>query len=952
MAVEFGLLGEVTAHVDGRAVDPGPARQRCVLAALAVDVGRAVPVERLVERVWGPDAPRRGRTTLHTYLSRLRRALDDAAPGSVDIVLRSGGYALVVDQADPAVDLDRFRALCGRARGGGDAVALLTEALALWRGEALAGLTGQWVEAERERLRQERLAVQHDLVDARLRAGQGGELVAELSARAEQHPLDERVAAQYLLALYRGGRQADALEHYRRMRARLAEELGTDPGPALQDLHRRILAADPTLADATGRTGSAGADGPPVVPHQLPAAPGLFTGRVTELAALDRTLADAAGDGRSDASRDPSAPGATVVISAIGGAGGIGKTWLALAWAHRWAERFPDGQLFVDLRGFSPTGPPMAPDEAVRGFLDALGADPDRLPTDPDARAARYRSLVADKRMLLVLDNAATADQVVPLLPGTDSCAVVITSRNRLAGLIARHGARPLHLDVLTGAESRQLLVARLGAERVAAEEPAVADLIGLCGGFPLALGLIAARAVAEPHLPLAETVAELREFGLDALDSEDPTGSLPTVLSWSLHRLTDEQRTAFALLGIAPGPDIGLPAAVHLTGQPEARTLKDLRALEGHFLLDRRPHGRYAMHDLVRAYAATTARDHLPDPVRRSALERVVDFYLHTAHAADQLLNPHRQPIRLDPPSPGTHPAAPRDLSDALAWLDTHHHHLLAAQRTAAEHHRHHAVWQLAWSLYSFHQRRGHVHDNLAVWQAALHAAEHLSDPTTGILAHRYLGTALVWLDRNEEGTEHLHQALASARQHHDAFHQAVTHHDLSTAWERRGDDRQALEHARHALDLHRALGNPVWEARALNAVGWYAARLGDYDTARDHCQAALALFRSHHDPHGEAATQDSLGWIDHNAGHHHDRAVAHYHEALALFRALGDTYEVANTLDRLGHLHTMLGHHDQAGAAWREALQLYREQDRHPDAERVQRQLDDLDSANGRLP
>ncbi|WP_328593116.1 AfsR/SARP family transcriptional regulator [Lentzea tibetensis] len=342
MAVELGLLGEVTAHVDGRAVDLGPTRQRCVLAALAVDAGRVVPAERLVERVWGTDTPRRGRATLHSHISRLRRALPVA--DGVQIVLRSGGYALLVERADHAVDLHRFEDLCARARGADDAhaVALLTEAVALWRGEPLTGLSGQWAEAERDRLRQELLAAEYNLVDARLHAGHGQQLVAELSARAARYPLDERVAGQYLLALYRAGRSADALEHYQQLRERLVEELGADPGAPLQELHRRILAADSTLSTLPGAT----VVEPAVVPRQLPAAPPHFTGRDTDLAALTATL-DAAEQNRM------------VVISAIAGAGGVGKTWLAVHWAHRHRDQFPDGQLFVDLRGFSPDSEPM-----------------------------------------------------------------------------------------------------------------------------------------------------------------------------------------------------------------------------------------------------------------------------------------------------------------------------------------------------------------------------------------------------------------------------------------------------------------------------------------------------------------------------------------------------------------------------------------------------------------
>jgi tetratricopeptide (TPR) repeat protein len=670
------------------------------------------------------------------------------------------------------------------------------------------------------------------------------------------------------------------------------------------------------------------------VPRQLRPAPHGFVGRVEHLAALDRDAPTTASDTASGA--------AMVVISAIGGAGGIGKTWLALTWAHRNLHRFPDGQLFVDLRGFSPTEQPAHPGDVLSGFLDALGVDRDRQPTDSERRAELYRSMVADKRMLIVLDNAATTDQVIPLLPGGRYCTVVVTSRNHLRGLLARHGARPLHMDVLTDTEAHTLLATALGPGRAAANARAVAELIELCGKFPLALGLIAARVAVDPHLPIEDTVDELRVLGLDALDSEDSTASLPTVLSWSLRHLTDQQGQVFALLGIAPGPDIGLPAAVSLTGLPERETHTMLRALADVSLIDRTSGGRYAMHDLVRAYATTIADD-LPLDVRETALWRVLDFYAHTAHTADRLLHPRRDLLELDPPVPGVHPHPLPDTSAALAWFDTEHACLLAAQHTATTHHRNFIVWHLAWDLHTFHYWRGHRHDQLTVCQAA--AAIHLPDPTTRSLIHRLLGRAHTELGHHEDALDHLHQALTLAELHRDSTQQAHTHHALAWAWERRGDDRQALDHAHHCLNLCRSLDQPALEADALNVVGWCAARLGDYDTAHTHCQAALTLHRYHHDTDGEADALNSLGYIDHHSGHH-AQAIDHYRHALTLYRDHGNTYEVAHTLDAIGHPHATLGQAEQARTVWREALQLYREQGRHDNAARIQHQLDNLNT------
>ena len=491
----IGLLGEVTAHVGGQLVDLGPARQRCVLAALAVNSGRVVPLDRLAERVWTPETAPQRRGSLHTYLSRLRRILAD---DDVDIARRSGGYVLMAG----ATDLDRFRELCTRARRDADDVRaerLLTEALELWRDEALTGLDGDWVQAERDRLHQERSAAEHALTSVRLRLGQGEQLLATLSRRVALDPLDELAAAQYLLALYRAGRTADALAYYHQLREQLVAELGTDPGAALQALHRQILGADPALAGGSPTVNS----GMPV-PRQLPAAPLPFVGRDEELDRLDTAL-----------------DGAPMVITA---AAGVGKTSLALHWAHRHVDRFADGQLFVDLEGFGPTGQPMTPGVALRGFLDALGVDPGRVPVDVHAQAALFRSLVAGQRILVLLDNAASTAQVAPLLPGGKTCTVVVTSRHPLHALVTVHSGRPLLLDVLPEAHARELLSERLGPARIEAEPAAVTELIRQCGGFPLALSIVAGHVVTNPRLWLAD----LHQVALDALDREDLLSPIP----------------------------------------------------------------------------------------------------------------------------------------------------------------------------------------------------------------------------------------------------------------------------------------------------------------------------------------------------------------------------------------------------------------------------------------
>ncbi|WP_051772920.1 AfsR/SARP family transcriptional regulator [Saccharothrix sp. NRRL B-16314] len=920
--VAVGVLGNLEVRVDGASVPVGHARQKAVLAVLSIEVDRVVPPDRLIDRVWGEHAPARARSVLRTYLSNLRRALTSTG---IAITWRDTGYSLTVHP--DAVDLHRFRRLLAEARDSDDprrALALADDALALWRGEPLAELDTPWAQSAREHLHRERAAAQADRIDWALDCGLHGDLLPELPTRAAEEPLDERLAGQLMLALYRSGRQTDALKHYQRTRQRLAEELGTDPCPDLQQLHQCVLTADPALTLPPVE-----APRPVVVPRQLPAPPAPFVGRRDELDRLDTAL-------------NSSSQAATVVISALAGAGGIGKTWLALHWAHRNVDRFPDGQLFVDLRGFSLEGAPMDPVVAVRGFLEALGVDPDRIPVDPHAQAALFRSLAAGRRMLVVLDNAATTAQVTALLPGSATCTVVVTSRNRLPGLITGHGARHLPLDALLDDDARALLVDRLGTDRINAEPAAVDDLSSLCGGFPLALSIVAARAHFHPRTSLTTMAAELRDQGLDALHEGDPAASLPTVLSWSHDALTAEQARVFALLGIAPGPDISLPAAAGLTGLPPGQIRTELRRLEQASLIVHDSYGHYRMHDLIRRYAADTAQ-RLADTEKRAALRRVVDHYLHTAFTGQQLLDPHLRPIRIDPPVPDCHPLVLSDDAAALAWFDTEHACLLAAQQTAVAHGRFDAVWQLAWMLNTFHYRRAHRHDQVAAWQTGLTAARRLPDPAAEAMATRFLAQALADMGRDDEALDLLHHALAIAERAGLVAHLPNIHNSLSRLWEQRGDDRQALEYSHRALEFAHVLDDPVMEAHLLNNLGWSAARLGDYGKAREHCWTALTLHRQHGERSGEAFVLDSLGYIDHHTGRHED-AIHNYRQALMIRVGIGDAYEEANTYDALGHPYAALGQHGQARAVWQEALRLYQAQQRIKEANRVRRQLDAL--------
>jgi DNA-binding SARP family transcriptional activator/tetratricopeptide (TPR) repeat protein len=929
MAVEFRLLGDIDTRIDGSPITIGYTQLQYLLTILLIEANRIVAVDRLVDRVWcDRPVPRRPRAAVQHNVTLLRTAL---AGADVTITWRAPGYQLGVDP--DAVDLHRFRRMLDRARSAPDdehAAGELAGALALWRGEPFGGLETDWLAPQRAALHRQRLDARLDLTDLRLRRGRQAGLAAELADWVERHPLDERLAAQYLLALCHDGQQARALAHYERLRRLLADQLGVDPGPRLRELHRQILVADPTLVPPVVRPAPAGEPAAGPVPRQLPAGPRLFAGRARELARLT-----AAADERV---------GAAMVISAIGGAGGVGKTWLALRWAHEHLRRFPDGQLHVNLRGFDPAGEPVSPDAALRGFLTALGVGSSMIPSGTEAMAALYRSLVAGRRMLVLLDNARDATQVVPLLPGSPTCTVLVTSRQRLTGLVVSHGAHPVELDVLAGHEARELLTGHLGHDRIAAEPGAAEELLDRCAGLPLAISIVGARAAVQPGLALATLAGELREppRRLDALDTGDTSTSLRASLACSHRALPAEAAAVFGWLGLAPGPDIGTAAAAGLAGASTVDVRATLHRLQDAHLVQEHRSGRFRMHDLVRHYAAGVA-----DRDGRCAgvpLRRLVDHYLHTAAAAALLLDPHRQPVRPDPPVPGCRPDTVADETAAMAWLADEHANLLACQGTAAAWGWHAPVWQLAWSLDTFHWRSGHLRDARATWIAALAAAEALGDVDALTRCHQRLGNACAPLGLHAEALHHLEQALVLARGTGDRADQAHTHHILAWVWEERGDDTRALEHAEHAVRLFRAVGKPAWEANALNTAGWYHARLGHHDQARTHCVDALTLFHSHVDPQGEAATLDTLGYVAHHTGQH-DQARDYYQQALALFRDLGYVYEEANTLAHLGQAHRALGQHDQARSSLRQALRLYEAQSRATDTDRVRRELHLLD-------
>jgi len=669
----------------------------------------------------------------------------------------------------------------------------------------------------------------------------------------------------------------------------------------------------------------------PVVPRQLPPAVAHFAGRTDELAMLTDLLgAEASG---------------TVVISAVGGTAGVGKTALTVYWAHRVADRFPDGQLYVDLRGFSPGGQAVAPAEAVRRFLDALNVPPERIPVDLDAQTALYRSQLAGRRVLVVLDNARDSAQVRPLLPAASGCMVLVTSRNQLSGLVAADGAHPLDLSVLSVGEARELLARRLGAQRVAAEPNAVEEIIARCARLPLALTLVAARAAGRPRVALHMLAGELADARRrwQTLTGDDPHTDVRMVFSWSYQALTPAAARLFRLLGLHPGPDITAPAAASLAGITPDAVRPVLAELTRANLLAELTTDRYTSHDLLRGYAS-----HLADTIdtaeqRHTATGRVLDHYLHTAYPADRLLYPTRDPVPLAPPRAGITPEQLSDPAQALDWFLAQRPVLLAAVAHAAATGFDTHTWQLAWTLATFLDRRALWHDWVAVGRAAVAAAQRLADPAIQTRTFLNLAHAHLRLGHFDEAHTQLRHALDLASRSGDQTREAHTHRSLAILSERQGRPAQGLHHAQQALRLFQATGHQAGQARALNEVGWCHALLGEHQQALTHCQQALTLLQQLDHREGQADTWNSLGYAHHHLGQY-TRALTCYQRALTLYQDLGDRYQEATTLTYLGDTHYAAGSRRAARGAWQQALTILDDL-AHTDAAQVRAKLADLD-------
>ncbi|MGH3200644.1 MAG: AfsR/SARP family transcriptional regulator [Streptosporangiaceae bacterium] len=961
MVLRVGVLGPVTAWYGQEELRVGQPRQQAVLGILAMRANRVISRGELVDAVWGQDPPASAEGGIYTYVAGLRRVIEPtrSARGPGRVLVSSGaGYVLHLVPGQPdAVAFEQQVARARQLRKNGDpagAVDALEGALGLWRGIAFAGVPGPFAETERVRLGELRSGAAEERADVLLSLGRHEEVVPDLTALVADHPLRERMRGLLMIALYRGGRHAEALRVFTDGRHVLAEELGIDPGTELSRIHQQVLTCDPALnlaadpardgrqdqARGSGSPRPQAATGPrapyqPVLPlpAQLPLDAQGFSGRHDEL----RTLHDML---------PPARAAETVPVAVISGTAGVGKTALAVRFGHQVAKHFPDGQLHINLRGRDPARPPMEPIEALGLLLVSFGMPPHRLTSSTEERAALFRSLVDGKRILVVLDDASNAAQVRPLLPGSPDCLVVVTSRNQMAGLVAAEGATLISLDVLGDTEAHEMLARRLGRERVAAEPQAADEIIAACAGLPLALSIAVGRATAgRAKRPLAQLAAELRDAcnRLDALEEGDAATDVRAVLSWSYDQLTPAAARMFRLLGLHPGPDVSLSAAASLAAISRAEAGTALRELtRTHMAAEHLP-GRFTFHDLLRVYAADQGERLDPEPERAVGVQRMLDHYLHTAMAASQRFSPFRSPLRLAAPPPGVLPAEMADKDQAMGWFDAEAPVLLTLIEYASAHGFDSHAWQIPWALGPFFHRRGRWRSYAASQRTALAAAQRLDDTLALAHAHHLLGHAQLQISDYSSAEPNFRRALDLFRELQDRANEAVVLNGLGGMLEKQERYEEALAVALDALRMLKAAGHWWTQATLENGVGWLYAHLGQYNEALSHCQRALSLHRDSGHRGGAADTLDSLGYVYLHLGEL-DQAQAHYLQAIDAYREIGAPFGEGNSLAGLGDVLLRGGDPDAARALYLQAAAIL-DALPHPLADVVRGKLDELD-------
>ncbi|MER8195237.1 AfsR/SARP family transcriptional regulator [Streptomyces microflavus] len=940
-SLRFTVLGPVRAWRGAESLPSGSPQQRALLAALLLREGRTATAGELIDAFWGEDPPSQALATIRTYASRLRKIL-----GQDTLVSEAGGYALRIGRG--ALDLTLAQDLAAaaeKARAGGNrlqARALINKVLGLWDGEALASVPGPYAENQRTRLEEWRLQLTEARLDLDLEVGSHAEAVSELTALTAAHPLRERLRELLMVALYRSGRQAEALAVYADTRRLLSEELGVDPRPELAQLQQRILRADEELARPADEPAPAAA---PLKPAQLPATVPDFTGRDSFVRDLGAQLA--------------SAEGSVMAVSALAGIGGVGKTTLAVHVAHQARPHFPDGQLYVDLQG---AGARAAEPETVLGsFLRALGTAESAIPGTLDERAALYRSTLDGRRILVLLDNAHDAAQIRPLLPGTPGCAALVTSRVRMVDLA---GAHLVDLDVMSPDEALQLFTRIVGAERVGAEREAALDVVAACGFLPLAIRIAASRLAARRTWTVSVLAVKLADERrrLDELQAGDLAVKATFELGYG--QLEPAQARAFRLLGLADGPDISLAAAAALLNL-EPHTAEDLlEALVDTSLLESAAPGRYRYHDLVRLYARACAeRDEQPPVERELALSRLLDFYLATAAGVYALERPADRLV--DHLEPTDHPGLTfGSRQAALDWLYTEAGPLLACVRRSSEPSTLRRGVDLLWAaldlgesganakqyetaaialleaartsgdrrsevralvtLADVHHTSGRFDQAEQEAESVMRLVEADQDPLPACWASNARGIMALYQSRHDDGERYFNQAIDNFRSIQDRPGEASALCNLSRIHLATGRTDSAVALAEEGTAVYDSMGHALRSANGRYALGMALTQSGRFAEASERLLEALDVFRASRQRLWEGMTLFRLAEVDLAAGNATDAAVK-AEQALTALRGIGGEWRRGNVLTVLGRSLAQIGQFGRAEVCWREALGIY---------------------------
>ncbi|MFD7863975.1 BTAD domain-containing putative transcriptional regulator [Streptomyces sp. NPDC059783] len=939
--LHFSVLGPVRARRGEETLPSGSPQQRALLTALLLRSGRTATAAELIDAIWGEDPPSQALAAVRTYASRLRKTL-----GPLTLASDSGGYAMRV--APDALDLTRAQeraAEAEKARASGDrcrARVLLNEALALWDGEALASVPGPYADNQRTRLEEWRLQLTETRLDLDLEVGCHAEAVSELTALTAAHPLRERLRELLMVALYRSGRQAEALAVYADTRRLLAEELGVDPRPELAQLQQRILRADEELARPADEPAPAPA---PVRPAQLPATVPDFTGRASFVRELGDRLA--------------TAEGSVMAVSALAGIGGVGKTTLAVHVAHQARRHFPDGQLYVDLQG---AGSRAAEPETVLGaFLRALGTADSAIPDSLDERAALYRSTLDGRRVLVLLDNAHDAAQIRPLLPGTEGCAALVTSRVRMVDLA---GAHLVDLDVMSPEEALQLFTRIVGEERINSEREAALDVVAACGFLPLAIRIAASRLASRRTWTVSVLAAKLADERrrLDELQAGDLAVKATFELGYG--QLEPAQARAFRLLGLADGPDISLAAAAALLDLDAHEAEDLLEALVDTSLLESAAPGRYRYHDLVRLYARSCAdRDEQPPQEKDRALSRLLDFYLATAAGVYALERPGDRLVdHLEPTdraglsflsrnaardwlyaeagpllscvrqssSPDTLPRsvdllwAALDLgesgTDAKQYESTALTVLTAARRAGDRRTEVRALMTLA----DVHHTSGRFDQARDESEQVMELVGTTSDPLPGCWAPNALGIMALYENRHADGEKYLSLAIDRFRRIEDRPGEASALCNLSRIHLATGRTESAVSLAEQGIAIYNSLGHALRSANGRYALGMALTQSGQFGAASEVLMEALGTFRDSRQRLWEGMALFRLSEVDLAWGRPADAATK-AEQALTALRGIGGEWRRGNVLTVLGRALNSIGQFGRAHVCWREALTIY---------------------------